>query len=157
MQRSESEERNRSSKDNSPVKSCSDCHTTRTPLWRGGPAGPKSLCNACGIKYNKKRRQMLGLERGRNEKGKKRRKSGGGEVAEDAVDGIGRRDGVAEIGKAVESVARGGTGGDTFDGSLLRLRLRLDPARFANPSKPNPHPHTTIFPAPRTRLGSKNL
>ncbi|XP_019163663.1 PREDICTED: GATA transcription factor 16-like [Ipomoea nil] len=60
------------------VKSCSDCHTTRTPLWRGGPAGPKSLCNACGIKYNKKRRQMLGLDRGRNEKGKKRRKSGGG-------------------------------------------------------------------------------
>nr|GMD60909.1 GATA transcription factor 16-like [Ipomoea batatas] len=79
LQRSESEERNRSNKDNSPVKSCSDCHTTRTPLWRGGPAGPKSLCNACGIKYNKKRRQMLGLERGRNEKGKKRRKSGGGD------------------------------------------------------------------------------
>ncbi|KAL6564142.1 hypothetical protein OROMI_015592 [Orobanche minor] len=42
-------------------KSCSGCQTTRTPLWRGGPAGPKSLCNACGIKYNKKRRQLLGL------------------------------------------------------------------------------------------------
>lgn len=22
-------------------KSCIDCHTTRTPLWRGGPAGPR--------------------------------------------------------------------------------------------------------------------
>ncbi|KAL6505056.1 hypothetical protein OROGR_024873 [Orobanche gracilis] len=42
-------------------KSCSGCQTTRTPLWRGGPAGPKSLCNACGIKYNKNRRQVLGL------------------------------------------------------------------------------------------------
>ncbi|CDP16433.1 unnamed protein product [Coffea canephora] len=57
------------------LKSCSDCHTTRTPLWRGGPAGPKSLYNACGIKYNKKRRELLGLDRGRNDKGKKKRKS----------------------------------------------------------------------------------
>ncbi|KAI7748456.1 hypothetical protein M8C21_007614 [Ambrosia artemisiifolia] len=39
-------------------KCCTDCHTTRTPLWRGGPAGPKSLCNACGIKYHKKRRRQ---------------------------------------------------------------------------------------------------
>ncbi|KAK4441806.1 GATA transcription factor 15 [Sesamum alatum] len=53
-------------------KSCSDCHTTRTPLWRGGPAGPKSLCNACGIKYNKKRRQLLGLDTGRSSRKKKR-------------------------------------------------------------------------------------
>ncbi|KAK4418085.1 GATA transcription factor 15 [Sesamum alatum] len=58
---------------NSPsLKSCSDCHTTRTPLWRGGPAGPKSLCNACGIKYNKKRRQLLGLDTGRSNRKKKR-------------------------------------------------------------------------------------
>lgn len=40
-------------------KCCSDCKTTRTPLWRGGPAGPKSLCNACGIRYRKKRRAMM--------------------------------------------------------------------------------------------------
>ncbi|KAI3460774.1 hypothetical protein Pfo_017437 [Paulownia fortunei] len=60
-------------KNNSPLaKSCSDCHTTRTPLWRGGPSGPKSLCNACGIKYNKKRRQLLGLDTGRTSKKKKR-------------------------------------------------------------------------------------
>ncbi|KAL2507587.1 GATA transcription factor 15 [Forsythia ovata] len=54
------------------IKSCSSCHTTRTPLWRGGPSGPKSLCNACGIKYNKKRRQLLGLETARTGKKKKR-------------------------------------------------------------------------------------
>ncbi|GFQ05778.1 putative gata transcription factor 22, partial [Phtheirospermum japonicum] len=29
---------------------CSDCNTTKTPLWRSGPKGPKSLCNACGIR-----------------------------------------------------------------------------------------------------------
>ncbi|KAH6819047.1 hypothetical protein C2S51_002650 [Perilla frutescens var. frutescens] len=36
-------------------KFCSDCKTTKTPLWRSGPSGPKSLCNACGIRYRKKR------------------------------------------------------------------------------------------------------
>ncbi|GFY90522.1 GATA transcription factor 16 [Actinidia rufa] len=56
-------------------KSCADCKTTKTPLWRSGPVGPKSLCNACGIRYRKKR----------NEKEKKKEKpatdtsnSGGG-------------------------------------------------------------------------------
>ncbi|KAK6780832.1 hypothetical protein RDI58_023016 [Solanum bulbocastanum] len=47
------------------MKSCCYCHTTTTPLWRSGPSGPKSLCNACGIKYNKKRRQILGVEKKR--------------------------------------------------------------------------------------------
>uniref|UniRef100_A0A7N0ZVA5 GATA-type domain-containing protein n=1 Tax=Kalanchoe fedtschenkoi TaxID=63787 RepID=A0A7N0ZVA5_KALFE len=37
-------------------KTCVDCGTSKTPLWRSGPAGPKSLCNACGIKSRKKRR-----------------------------------------------------------------------------------------------------
>ncbi|KAL3849721.1 hypothetical protein ACJIZ3_011603 [Penstemon smallii] len=64
------EEKNNSN--NSSLKTCSDCQTSRTPLWRGGPAGPKSLCNACGIKYNKKRRQLLGLDTGRNRSKKKR-------------------------------------------------------------------------------------
>ncbi|XP_031395369.1 GATA transcription factor 16-like [Punica granatum] len=43
-----------------PKKTCADCGTTKTPLWRGGPAGPKSLCNACGIRSRKKRRAILG-------------------------------------------------------------------------------------------------
>ncbi|KAJ0249209.1 GATA transcription factor 17 [Hirschfeldia incana] len=41
---------------------CVDCGTLRTPLWRGGPAGPKSLCNACGIKSRKKRQAALGIK-----------------------------------------------------------------------------------------------
>ncbi|GAA0148800.1 hypothetical protein LIER_08140 [Lithospermum erythrorhizon] len=55
------------------IKSCTDCYTTRTPLWRGGPFGPKSLCNACGIKYNKKRRESLfGIDKTKNERPKKK-------------------------------------------------------------------------------------
>ncbi|KAL1211884.1 GATA transcription factor 15 [Cardamine amara subsp. amara] len=41
-------------------KSCAICGTSKTPLWRGGPAGPKSLCNACGIRNRKKRRTVIG-------------------------------------------------------------------------------------------------
>jgi len=24
-----------------------------TPVWRAGPEGPKTLCNACGVRYMK--------------------------------------------------------------------------------------------------------
>ncbi|KAK4415668.1 putative GATA transcription factor 22 [Sesamum alatum] len=43
---------------NSPIRVCADCNTTKTPLWRSGPKGPKSLCNACGIRQRKARRAM---------------------------------------------------------------------------------------------------
>ncbi|KAI4354635.1 hypothetical protein L6164_003483 [Bauhinia variegata] len=32
-------------------KSCSHCESEETPLWRNGPLGPKTLCNACGVRY----------------------------------------------------------------------------------------------------------
>ncbi|KAJ8769207.1 hypothetical protein K2173_000982 [Erythroxylum novogranatense] len=31
---------------------CSHCQTQNTPLWRMGPMGPRTLCNACGVRYN---------------------------------------------------------------------------------------------------------
>ncbi|KAL3626570.1 hypothetical protein CASFOL_030119 [Castilleja foliolosa] len=49
------------SSDGSKLKTCVDCGTSKTPLWRGGPAGPKSLCNACGIRSRKKRRALMGF------------------------------------------------------------------------------------------------
>ncbi|KAL7133167.1 hypothetical protein ABFS83_12G121800 [Erythranthe nasuta] len=42
----------------SPIRVCADCSTTKTPLWRSGPKGPKSLCNACGIRQRKARRAV---------------------------------------------------------------------------------------------------
>ncbi|KAK9838693.1 hypothetical protein WJX74_001502 [Apatococcus lobatus] len=32
------------------TRMCQGCGTTSTPLWRNGPAGPKTLCNACGTR-----------------------------------------------------------------------------------------------------------
>ncbi|KAJ7977887.1 GATA transcription factor [Quillaja saponaria] len=49
-------------------KCCTGCKTTKTPLWRGGPAGPKSLCNACGIRYRKRRVPIMGLSKGQERK-----------------------------------------------------------------------------------------
>lgn len=37
------------------LKACTLCGTTKTPMWRSGPQGPKSLCNACGIRFQKYR------------------------------------------------------------------------------------------------------
>ncbi|KAL4190700.1 hypothetical protein AMTRI_Chr07g26060 [Amborella trichopoda] len=34
------------------VRRCVHCLTQRTPQWRAGPLGPKTLCNACGVRYN---------------------------------------------------------------------------------------------------------
>ncbi|KAK3072102.1 GATA type transcriptional activator of nitrogen-regulated proteins [Teratosphaeriaceae sp. CCFEE 6253] len=46
------------------AQTCSNCGTTRTPLWRRSPAGA-TICNACGL-YYKARNQMrpVGLKRG---------------------------------------------------------------------------------------------
>lgn len=32
-------------------KKCTHCEITKTPQWREGPLGPKTLCNACGVRY----------------------------------------------------------------------------------------------------------
>ncbi|KAK1372529.1 GATA transcription factor [Heracleum sosnowskyi] len=32
-------------------RKCLHCMTDKTPQWRTGPMGPKTLCNACGVRY----------------------------------------------------------------------------------------------------------
>ncbi|CAI8592447.1 unnamed protein product [Vicia faba] len=32
-------------------RKCTHCEITKTPQWREGPNGPKTLCNACGVRY----------------------------------------------------------------------------------------------------------
>ncbi|KAF6265750.1 hypothetical protein COO60DRAFT_1623835 [Scenedesmus sp. NREL 46B-D3] len=36
-----------------PGKVCCECGATQTPQWREGPQGPKTLCNACGVRYQR--------------------------------------------------------------------------------------------------------
>ncbi|KAG0251375.1 GATA-binding factor 2 [Mortierella polycephala] len=33
-------------------KRCTYCDCTTTPMWRRGPNGPRTLCNACGVKWS---------------------------------------------------------------------------------------------------------
>ncbi|GAB4843713.1 hypothetical protein Ancab_013678 [Ancistrocladus abbreviatus] len=33
------------------VRRCSHCQAQKTPQWRAGPLGPKTLCNACGVRF----------------------------------------------------------------------------------------------------------
>ncbi|KAM0945884.1 putative transcription factor C2C2-GATA family [Dioscorea sansibarensis] len=70
-----------SSSPSEELKTCADCRTSMTPLWRKGPYGPKSLCNACGIRYRRRRRPM-GNEGGSKPKAMK---SGGEEEKERMV------------------------------------------------------------------------
>jgi hypothetical protein len=44
------------------IKMCMQCGTTRTPQWREGPLGPKTLCNACGVK---RVRALKAMQQGR--------------------------------------------------------------------------------------------
>lgn len=32
-------------------RKCLHCQVDNTPQWRAGPMGPKTLCNACGVRY----------------------------------------------------------------------------------------------------------
>ncbi|KAF6176942.1 hypothetical protein GIB67_027742 [Kingdonia uniflora] len=53
---------------NNVKKSCSNCNTTKTPQWRVGPDGLKSLCNACGIRRKKETSSSLGFSEIEKEK-----------------------------------------------------------------------------------------
>ncbi|XP_027337781.1 GATA transcription factor 2-like [Abrus precatorius] len=33
------------------VRKCTHCASEKTPQWRTGPLGPKTLCNACGVRF----------------------------------------------------------------------------------------------------------
>ncbi|XP_008805375.2 GATA transcription factor 2-like [Phoenix dactylifera] len=33
------------------IRRCSHCLSHKTPQWRAGPLGPKTLCNACGVRF----------------------------------------------------------------------------------------------------------
>ncbi|KAK9282065.1 hypothetical protein L1049_004977 [Liquidambar formosana] len=46
-----SKKRESSNSDNGEGRKCLHCASEKTPQWRTGPLGPKTLCNACGVRY----------------------------------------------------------------------------------------------------------
>ncbi|XP_076942458.1 GATA transcription factor 7-like [Bidens hawaiensis] len=40
-----------SSSDSASQRRCTHCQVQKTPQWRTGPLGPKTLCNACGVRF----------------------------------------------------------------------------------------------------------
>ncbi|KAF2656924.1 hypothetical protein K491DRAFT_596128 [Lophiostoma macrostomum CBS 122681] len=43
---------------------CTDCGTLDSPEWRKGPNGPKTLCNACGLRWAKKEKKKQSQSQG---------------------------------------------------------------------------------------------
>ncbi|KAJ2977359.1 hypothetical protein NQ176_g4418 [Zarea fungicola] len=43
---------------------CTDCGTFDSPEWRKGPSGPKTPCNACGLRWAKKEKRRGKLPSG---------------------------------------------------------------------------------------------
>ncbi|CAN0904059.1 GATA transcription factor 29 [Linum grandiflorum] len=43
-------------------KKCLLCKTCKTPMWRRGPLGAKTLCNACGLKFKKEVQKKMERE-----------------------------------------------------------------------------------------------
>ncbi|KAL4388383.1 hypothetical protein GQ457_09G019020 [Hibiscus cannabinus] len=41
----------RGGRSRSTGRKCQHCGAEKTPQWRAGPFGPKTLCNACGVRY----------------------------------------------------------------------------------------------------------
>lgn len=37
--------------ENGSIRRCTHCLSEKTPQWRTGPLGPKTLCNACGVRF----------------------------------------------------------------------------------------------------------
>ncbi|KAG8758929.1 hypothetical protein FRC14_007063 [Serendipita sp. 396] len=42
------------------VTCCRSCQTTVTPEWRKGPTGVKDMCNACGLRWNRRVKKYKG-------------------------------------------------------------------------------------------------
>lgn len=55
---------------NKTGKQCEFCSATSTPIWRRGPSGKGTLCNACGVKWGLRQRQGQGVAKRRTKKAK---------------------------------------------------------------------------------------
>ncbi|GAA5995247.1 hypothetical protein JCM11641_003828, partial [Rhodosporidiobolus odoratus] len=52
-------------------RACANCGRTSSAEWRSGPTGPKTLCNACGLRWSKARSQAAAKDKKRREEEEK--------------------------------------------------------------------------------------
>jgi len=55
---------------NSKKRKCEFCGTVETPMWRRGPTGKGTLCNACGVKWSLKFRKRAGKKSSKSDRNK---------------------------------------------------------------------------------------
>ncbi|KAI8470082.1 MAG: hypothetical protein J3K34DRAFT_521647 [Monoraphidium minutum] len=105
-----------------PGKVCFECGATQTPQWREGPVGPKTLCNACGVRYQ--RSQGKGINKPKRERAAAAAGRGGGGGGRSAspparptkvARGPGGARTSARANKGQRARGRGGTFGDDDD------------------------------------------
>ncbi|GAA5821518.1 hypothetical protein JCM3770_001059 [Rhodotorula araucariae] len=48
-------------------RACANCGRTQSAEWRSGPTGPKTLCNACGLRWSKAKSQAAAAAKQRKE------------------------------------------------------------------------------------------
>ncbi|ORX48633.1 hypothetical protein BCR36DRAFT_72225 [Piromyces finnis] len=53
-------------KSDKKIKRCENCGVDRSPEWRRGPSGHKTLCNACGLRYSRTINRYLNQQRAKN-------------------------------------------------------------------------------------------
>ncbi|XP_052156753.1 GATA transcription factor 15 [Oryza glaberrima] len=103
---------------------CANCGTASTPLWRNGPRGPKSLCNACGIRYKKEERRAAATTTtadGAAGCGFITAQRGRGSTAAKAAPAV------TTCGEETSPYVVGGGGGEVADAAYLAWRLNVVP------------------------------
>ncbi|KAJ9098872.1 hypothetical protein QFC19_006210 [Naganishia cerealis] len=70
MATGEDSKKSKRQKNKNPEYLCRNCGRNDSPEWRKGPLGPKTLCNACGLRWAKKQAGPNNAKRKEKEKDK---------------------------------------------------------------------------------------
>ncbi|MEW5301424.1 MAG: hypothetical protein WDW36_004284 [Sanguina aurantia] len=114
---------------------CVQCNATQTPQWREGPAGPKTLCNACGVRYCRLQQRSNKKPAGSGAKG-----SGGG-----ATKPARPLKGWKEADQGSSGLGSMDTSGNTHAGDLAAVRP-VRQAALLSATRTAEYARTGVFP-----------
>ena len=122
-----------------PGKRCAHCNTQTTPLWRNGPDGPKTLCNACGVRDNRRHAKHRNASKPRKPKSDRPHKP----KPRLEYDSSGRPKRVVVPPSLFADSQDDGLGGrrsSRWNAGLLTKRAKAEAAANAAPKRPRPLP-----------------